>query len=290
MRTVYSDVGRRGGVAATFELLRDGHTSYALARAVRDGSVIRARQGHYVTPELHPLEIAAVRVGGRLTGVSGARRHGIWSPLRSTLHIAVNPDARALRTPRDPRRRLVELARPGVIVAWTGRPEPGTRSLVGIGGCLLEICRREKPRVAFAAIESALHLGLVSTREWSRLASCLPIAARSALTAVGQLSESGGESLARFGMLSAGIPHRQQVSIATVGRIDFLIGSRLVVEIDGAQFHTSREQFEEDRRRDAQLSRLGYRVLRFSYTQVSDRWDEVLAAIGAAIGRGDHLG
>ena len=70
--------------------------------------------------------------------------------------------------------------------------------------------------------------------------------------------------------------------------MDFVIGDRLVLEVDGAEFHTTREAFEEDRRRDAALRTAGYRVLRFSYAQVSERWNEVERAITAAIGDGDH--
>ncbi len=45
---------------------------------------------------------------------------------------------------------------------------------------------------------------------------------------------------------------------------------------------------ESDRRRDAIASALGYRVLRFSYWQVVERWAEVEAAVWAAVSRGDH--
>lgn len=290
MRSVYEEVRLRGGVAPTYELIRAGLNSYGLTRAVRRGDIVRARQGHYVTPDLPAVEIAAVRVGGRLTGVAGARQHGLWSPLRAPLHVAVAPHARALRSPLNARVRLSELTRPGVRISWASAREPGTRSLVGVRGCLLQVARTEPSRVAFATIESALHLGKVGRLEWTRAARSLPRRVARQLTAAGRLSESGGESLARFGMLAAGIPHQQQVFVAGVGRIDFLVGERLVVEVDGAAFHTSRAQFEEDRRRDAVLSQLGYRVLRFSYTQVSDRWDEVLAAIRAAMARGDHRG
>lgn len=82
---------------------------------------------------------------------------------------------------------------------------------------------------------------------------------------------------------------RQQVRVRGIGRVDFLIGDGLVIEVDGAEFHTSRTDFEEDRRRDALLSALGYRVLRFSYNQIASRWPEVEAAIRAAVARGDHL-
>ncbi len=86
-----------------------------------------------------------------------------------------------------------------------------------------------------------------------------------------------------------GVEVRQQVRFRGVGRVDFLIGNGLIIEADGAEFHTSRTAFEEDRRRDALLTAQGYRVLRFSYTQIVSRWTEVEAAIRAAIDRGDHL-
>jgi len=81
---------------------------------------------------------------------------------------------------------------------------------------------------------------------------------------------------------------RRQVKIAPVGRVDFVFGDRLVVEIDGYEYHSSRDDFESDRRRDAMLSALGYRVLRFSHRQVMDRWTEVETAVLAAISRGDR--
>jgi very-short-patch-repair endonuclease len=44
----------------------------------------------------------------------------------------------------------------------------------------------------------------------------------------------------------------------------------LVVEIDGFQFHSSREAFERDRRRDAHLQSHGLRVLRVTWRRLVD--------------------
>lgn len=43
---------------------------------------------------------------------------------------------------------------------------------------------------------------------------------------------------------------------------------RVVVELDGYEFHCTRAAFERDRKRDAELTALGYRVLRFTWLQV----------------------
>lgn len=44
--------------------------------------------------------------------------------------------------------------------------------------------------------------------------------------------------------------------------------ARLVVEVDGWAVHSGREAFETDRRRDAELVRAGYRVVRFTWRRI----------------------
>lgn len=44
---------------------------------------------------------------------------------------------------------------------------------------------------------------------------------------------------------------------------------RLVVEVDGWGSHRTRTAFEEDRARDARLEVLGYRVVRFTWRQLT---------------------
>lgn len=117
----------------------------------------------------------------------------------------------------------------------------------------------------------------------------LPASLARSLERAGHRSESGGESLLLFDLLGAGIEVRQQVRIAGVGRVDMIIGERLIVEVDGYEFHSTRADFEEDRRRDAASSALGYRTLRFSHAQVERGDPVVLASIRAAVARGDHL-
>ncbi|MBU1589356.1 MAG: endonuclease domain-containing protein [Actinobacteria bacterium] len=289
MRSVHADVHRRSGIAATYELLKDGHTPRRLALAVRVGEVIRVRQGHYACPELDELQKQAYRVGGRLTGIQGASAHGIWIPRSARVDIQVRPDARALRSRADPRKRLAETPDADVQVAWTDHGRPGTRSLAAPIDCLGVLISHSSPRESFAAVESALHKSVISRAEWRTMRAQLPASLARSLERAGHRSESGGESLLLFDLLGAGIEVRQQVRIAGVGRVDMIIGERLIVEVDGYEFHSTRADFEEDRRRDAASSALGYRTLRFSHAQVERGDPVVLASIRAAVARGDHL-
>jgi very-short-patch-repair endonuclease len=65
-----------------------------------------------------------------------------------------------------------------------------------------------------------------------------------------------------------------------IGRVDFLFrGARLVVEVDGAEFHDGLADRRRDAERDERLEAAGWTVLRF-------RWDDVVnrpAAVAHAI-------
>jgi very-short-patch-repair endonuclease len=78
------------------------------------------------------------------------------------------------------------------------------------------------------------------------------------------------------------------VVIAGVGRVDLLIGERLVLELDGAEWHTGIDAIERDRRRDRELVARGYLVMRVTYRQLLERWDEVEAQILRLVRRDEH--
>jgi very-short-patch-repair endonuclease len=66
--------------------------------------------------------------------------------------------------------------------------------------------------------------------------------------------------------------------------VDFLWSeSRLIVEVDGYEFHRDRSSFESDRARDAELITQGYRVLRFTYRQVTENPALVASRIRALL-------
>ena len=153
---------------------------------------------------------------------------------------------------------------------------------------LEDILTTESPRMAFACLESALNRGIIRPGEAAALLTRMPVATQKALGIPARKSESGTESLMSFDLSQAGIAFRQQFKIVGIGRVDFLLGKKLILEIDSVEFHSTQKSFEKDRNRDALLSTLGYRVLRFSYRQLTQDRELVMRAIVAAIARGDR--
>ena len=60
---------------------------------------------------------------------------------------------------------------------------------------------------------------------------------------------------------------------------------RLVVEVDGFATHGSSTAFERDRFRDGRLHGAGYRVIRITWRQLTERPEAVAATLGAALSR-----
>lgn len=54
---------------------------------------------------------------------------------------------------------------------------------------------------------------------------------------------------------------------------------RLAVEIDGFSYHSGRTAFETDRERDRRLTRAGYKVLRFTWRDLTERLDHTISEI-----------
>ena len=75
------------------------------------------------------------------------------------------------------------------------------------------------------------------------------------------------------------------VNVSVAGQeVDFLWPDRrLVVEVDGFAFHSHRAAFERDRKRDAVLAALGYRVIRVTWRQIVASPEAVVARIAGAL-------
>lgn len=99
-------------------------------------------------------------------------------------------------------------------------------------------------------------------------------------------SESGTESMIRLRLRAEGIQLRSQVVIPGVGRVDFLVGTRLIIEADSREHHLAK--YQVDRTRDRVATGLGYLVIRLTYEDVVDCWAVVIEDIRSVIRRREH--
>lgn len=161
--------------------------------------------------------------------------------------------------------------------------------VVDVETALVHLFHCEGDESFFASLESALHLGLVSRAAMLRIRGALPASARWLTDLAHSDSESGLESILRLRLHLIGIVLAAQVAIDGVGRVDFVLDGRLILEVDGRENHAGRDRRHKDLVRDAAASALGFETLRFDYAQVIHEWPTVQAAIHAALRRSrDH--
>lgn len=280
-------IALRGGLIATHELYAAGMTRQTLAQTVRARRLFRVRQGWYAAPGTDATLLAAARVGGRATCTTGLTRQGIWVARPGGLHVACAAHDARLRTPRDSRVRL--RASEAVRVHWRGLPEAGSRLILPPLECLRDALQCLDGEALTESADSLLNTFPAIRPAWAGFCAAAPRRVRAALTAADGICESGIETRTWLRIRDLPVRIRRQVEIDGVGRVDFLLGERFVVEVDGAAYHSDAEQFESDRSRDALLAARGMHVSRFSYRQVVDRWPDVAAAIAGRLARGDHL-
>ncbi|MDF0513899.1 DUF559 domain-containing protein [Agromyces sp. H3Y2-19a] len=272
-----------------------------LSDAVADGAVFRVRQRWYAVPDAPTDVVRAVRVGGAATAASVAKIHGLWEVgTDEVLHVRVHRSASRLKSPtsatgasHDPAANAtaranppapLDAARDDVCVHY--RSDPPIRSgRDPLAVALAEMLHCTPTASVIATVDSALARGEVALAEIRAVAGP---SRRRILDRCSDGSESGTETKVRLLLRARNIAHRTQVSIARVGRVDLLVGDRLVIEVDGSRHHSGREEFENDRRRDFELAMRGYVVLRLSYSMVVDEWEVTSRGILALIARGEH--
>ncbi|MFB3160453.1 DUF559 domain-containing protein [Neobacillus sp. 179-J 1A1 HS] len=69
-------------------------------------------------------------------------------------------------------------------------------------------------------------------------------------------------------------------------RIDIaLLGPRIAIECDGKDYHSSAEQKAHDRRKNAYLRRHGWKVMRFTGSQINGNMRQIITRIDKAVSK-----
>lgn len=270
--TVASFIQHAGGVVRVASLFDEGYSPHDLRKAVARDGLIRPRRGWVALRDADPELVNAASHGVVLGCITQARRLGLWVLEEDRLHVAA-PRGRhiALEHARIHRRRPLAPRPPGILAD-------------GIDNLLDCVAHCQPHRSALAVWDSALQRGLTDLQKLSTLP--LGPKSRRLLTEATPFSDSGLETFFRTALRWLQVPLRSQVWIHG-HRVDFLIGDRLVVQIDGRD-HVGTQR-TRDNRHDGILRSRGYTVLRFTYAEIVHEWPRVQAAIIDAIARGAHL-
>jgi len=156
---------------------------------------------------------------------------------------------------------------------------------------LRDLCLRLPAVDALIAIDMAVHLGLTDAKDLRKHADAANGGAGAqrlrSLAAHAAAAESPMETRLRWLLIQAGLPcpevqtnlrdHHQRF----LGRADlYYADARLILEYDGANH---RDRLVDDNRRQNLLINAGYRLLRFTATDIHQRPEVVVAQVRSAL-------
>lgn len=272
LSALMDEVQRCGGVARARTLAEAGHSPHHIAAAVQAGLLVRVRRLWVARRDADAELVAAARHGVVLSCITQARRLGLWVLAEDRPHVAASSHGRGGK----PAHAHVHWSKPVVPRHPDALEDPLENVLALVAGC--------QPReVALAVWESALQQELVDRAQLAQLP--LRASARDVLDEAMPFAGSGLETIFVTRLRWLRVRIIPQVWILG-HRVDFLIGERLVVQLDGGH-HVGRQR-AEDIAHDAALMAAGYHIIRVSYGQVIDEWAGVQARIQGAIARGLH--
>ncbi|WP_062379538.1 type IV toxin-antitoxin system AbiEi family antitoxin domain-containing protein [Demequina pelophila] len=249
------------GTARWKELSEAGVSRGSLMRALAAGDVVREHRGCYALPHVDRAEVDATIFRGVPCCVSVLAALGLpVVPDATRTHVWV-PMSRSLA-----RRGIRPMAR--VVVHRTDRVDPERLGRVEIALDMAGACL--SPYGQMAAIDAAVHTGVVDLEAIDAFELTPPDRRRWLRARVDGRAESPGESFARAAMLDAGLQVASQVEFGGIGRVDFLVEGRAVVECDGRSYHSDPAKFTSDRDRDVKLELRGYLPMRFPFQRIVD--------------------
>lgn len=220
----------------------------------------------------------AASVGGRLTCVSALALLGCFEPPAAGLHVQVPPDASRLGVSVGPLG-----GGGGVVLHWVPLENPPRTPVVSPSDAVHQLLRCLPRPFAIAVLDSAIHQRVLAPARVIDLVRRAPRRFRLVPDDLDGRSESGIESLVRVALRDAGLSVDVQVVIPGVGRVDLVVDGRVVVEVDGREWHQGEQ--ERDYWRDLELARRGYVVVRVDYRMVVSHIDSVIEAVRRAASR-----
>ena len=281
---------RQLNLITTRQLNAAGLTSEAIALRCSKGLLHRVHQGVYlVGPQVwlpNARELAAILALGRSAVVSHRSAAALWG--------FATPSPRAVEV------TIVGAgcrSRDGIGVRRVSDLLPDERAhkngipVTSPARTLLDFAHEASPHELEQALAEAYALNLTSERRLQRIVARRPHRAGArALRA--ELERERGPALTRSEaerrmkqlLREAGLPAALTNQRIAGYEADFVWPERrLIVEVDGYQFHGHRAAFERDRKRDAAHTLAGYRVMRITWRALTEERMAVAVIIARAL-------
>jgi very-short-patch-repair endonuclease len=253
---------RQHGLVTTAQLAVAGLGARAVAHRVARGRLVRRHRGVYqVGPTAAPLspEMAAVLACGSSAALSHHSAAAIWGFGRrdQVVHVTVEGD-------RARSRRGIQVHQTLSLNAAVHNGLPITTPARTLRDLRTVLPQPDLDRAA----EQAQVLGLV-----------IPDHAPDP-----GFTRSEAERRLRALCKAAGLPAPKTNARVAGYEVDaYWPEQRLIVEVDGYEYHGTRQAFERDRRKDAALQVAGYRVVRITYRRLTTEPYSVSAQLGALL-------
>lgn len=289
----------RGGVVSAQDLHECGFSGASVRRRIADGLWHRIGGAVVLAPP-HPRTAAwndlalswILRLTfGRHALISGAlalRRQGWHLPVER--HIVVLRDK-----PRAQLAGVTVLRRPAAEAGGVVADLRFATARDALADCLTVLPAGEGTRLPDAALQRryvspetvAQDLAARLGRGRRNAAGLREFIARATSGSRSEAEQRMGRLLRRSGTgpWAPNFPLRDE-SGQVVAEIDFAhLGLRIAIEVDGRAFHSDRRSFERDRSRQNTLVVGGWLVLRFTWEQITERPDEVVEIVLAAVAK-----
>lgn len=270
-------------------------------RLVRSGELVRLRRGLFAAGETWRSAKPEARLALCTRAVLGERReaaashasaavlHGLplWGVGLSTVEVICSA----------PRRRL----RGGVrLHPWPDGVEAevvdGLR-VVPLATAVVQVIAEHGHLPGLVSLDGALHAEQVTGAQVEAAGVALGLRGQAAgrlrrvVAEADPECESVGETRTRVLLRDLGLSLRSQVDIfdrrGKIGRVDFLVGERVVVEFDGLvkyEGQEGRRALADEKAREDRLRAAGYAVVRLVWTDL-DQPERVLAMVQQAMAR-----
>ncbi len=276
---------RHDGVVTLAQARAAGLSKHAVSRRLRSGQWRRCSAGVYFADDRPFTDAARVR-----SAVWGYGERAVASGFTAAWWYGLTrypPGIIDVTVPRDSDGRK----RSGIRVRRRDLADPDIDELRGLRLTaypltVLEaaVCRRDGAKLMDAALQGEVELGSLWRAHLRNSGRYGSPAARQLLQGAADGTRSHAERLLLRIVRSAGLTGWQTDYPVAGYRIDLaFVAAMVAVEIDGFAFHSDPDAFHKDRVRQNRLALLGWQVLRFTWLDLTEYPERVVATLRAAI-------